>query len=203
MAKYSKIWITVIVIFVGYIFYKFFYDGTVLVKSTLDGQYYSVRNSSDKQLRADLLANIKYKFSILITNLNSDSTLKNDTAVQRLINNWNSGISIKEIGNMENDAAYVINKKYMSFCLQKSNKVTLPEINLITYVAIHELAHVMSLEIGHGSEFIQNFEFLLNYAKKINYYDKLLNEEIPLFISLKELDTSNSYCGVKLTNSIS
>ena len=104
---------------------------------------------------------------------------------------------------MESDAAYVINKKYMSFCLQKSRSPNLAEINLITYVAIHELAHIMSIEIGHGTEFIVNFEYLLDFAKGLKYYDPILKKEYPLFIHLKDLETSDSYCGVSIVNSIS
>ena len=143
------------------------------------------------------------KFKIITDNLKNDQRYSNDTAVQRLIRNYNQGITLKEIGNMENDAAYVINKKNMSFCLQKTkNGLTLEDLNLITYVGIHELAHVMSEEIGHGNEFIKNFEFLLDYSKLINYYDPLLKREIPLYIPLNKLNTERSYCGVSLENSV-
>ena len=78
----------------------------------------------------------------------------------------------------------------------------LEELNLITYVGIHELSHIMSIEIGHGTEFIQNFEFLLNYAKNLFYFDPLLKRQIPLYIPLNKLNTSDSYCGVSLENSV-
>jgi hypothetical protein len=118
-----------------------------------------------------------------------------------LIQNWNKGVSVKEIGNMETDAAYVINKKYMSFCLPE-NDGSLDDINLMTYVGIHELAHIMSYEIGHGTEFIKNFEFLLNYSKKLKYLDPLTNTYQPVYIQLDKLNTSDNYCGVKIVNSI-
>jgi predicted metal-dependent hydrolase len=144
------------------------------------------------------------KFVIITENLKNDSRYYSDINVQRLLRNWNAGVTVKEVGNMENDAAYVVNKKNMSFCLQKTkNEVVLEELNLITYVGIHELAHIMSEEIGHGSEFVKNFEFLLNYAKGILYYDPLLKRQLPLYISLNELNTSSSYCGVALKNSLS
>jgi hypothetical protein len=60
----------------------------------------------------------------------------------------------------------------------------------------------MSSEIGHGSEFIDNFEFLLSYAKNIIYYDPLLKRQVPLYIQLNKLNTSDSYCGVNLENSV-
>ena len=187
---------------VCYLIYKYIYDGTVSVKSNLDNNYYNVRNGPDKQLKADLLALIYLKLKLLVKTLSNDPVYNSSVPVKRLINNWES-VTIKEIGNMEGDAAYVINKKNMSFCLQKSsNNVNLAELNLMGYVAIHELAHVMSNEVGHGAEFVKNFEFLLDYSKEINYYDPLLQRELPLFIPLKELETKESYCGVSLKNSI-
>jgi len=202
--KFKKIITVVSILVIFYIGYKYIYDGTIDVISTIDNKNYKVRNGKDKQLKADILAILYGKFVIITENLKNDSRYYSDINVQRLLRNWNAGVTVKEVGNMENDAAYVINKKNMSFCLQKTkNEVVLDELNLITYVGIHELAHIMSEEIGHGSEFVKNFEFLLNYAKGILYYDPLLKRQLPLYISLNELNTSSSYCGVALKNSLS
>jgi predicted metal-dependent hydrolase len=199
----KQLFITIGILIAGYLFYKHIYDGTEYIRSTIDNNTYKVRKGSDQQLKADILAVLNGKFKIIINNLKNDANHFSNEAVQRLISNWENGVTIKEIGNMEKDAAYVINKKNMSFCLQKtSNQVILEELNLITYVAIHELAHIMSSEIGHGSEFIDNFEFLLSYAKNIVYYDPLLKRQLPLYIQLNKLNTSDSYCGVNLENSV-
>jgi len=200
---FNKIFITCSVLVVGLFFYKFVYDGTEKVISTIDNKVYSVRRGNDKQLRADILAVINGKFSIVVNSLMNDQLNNQRPEVQRLIQNWNSGVTIKEIGNMESDAAYVINKKNMSFCLQKrKDKLVLEDLNLITYVALHELAHIMSIEVGHGNEFIKNFEFLLNYSKQIIYFDPLLERQLPVYIQLNQLNTSDSYCGVSLENSV-
>ena len=103
---------------------------------------------------------------------------------------------------MESDAAYVINKQYMSFCLPDSINESIDNLNLMTYVGIHELAHIMSSETGHGEEFIQNFQFLLDYSKLLNYYDPILQKEVPVYIQLNKLNTADNYCGVPLINSI-
>ena len=197
---------TALVIFLCY---KYIYDGTEEYQSTIDQKFYKVRSrSSDKQKKADLLANLNNKLNIIVVNLKNDQNYNNDATVHRLINNWEKGVSIKEIGNMETDAAYVINKQYMSFCLQdtpngsSTKNTNVEDTNLMTYVAIHELAHIMSVEIGHGPEFIQNFEFLLAYAKKLKYTDPFLNKEAPLYIQLNKLNTADNYCGVSLVNSI-
>ena len=186
--------------------YQYFYDGTEYVKSNIDEKKYRVRSGNDKQHKADLLAIINLKLNIIVDTLSKDSLYYSNTPVQRLVYNWGRGVSIKEIGKMETDAAYVINKQDMSFCLQEKpeeNNKTVHDINLMTYVAIHELAHIMSNEIGHGDEFIGNFEFLLNYCKKLKFVDPFTNKETPLYIQLDQVaDTADNYCGVALVNSI-
>jgi hypothetical protein len=184
-----KLLLFIMIIFALIIFYFYIYDGTEFVKSNIDGKHYKVRKfGTNRQERADSLATLNDKLNVIVLSLRGN----NNPDVQRLIRNWSKGVSIKEIGNMETDAAYVINKQYMSFCL----KNTAGNMNLLTYVGIHELSHIMSNEIGHGSEFIKNFEFLLNYAKTLNYKGS------PLYIPLNQIKTPDNYCGVSLENSI-
>ena len=183
------------------IFYKYIYDGTDYIKSNIDNKYYRVRSTKGKEEKADLLAIMNTKLNLIVSSLSKSEHLSNGN-IQRLIQNWNKGVSIKEIGKMESDAAYVINKQYMSFCLPENTSKTLDNLNLMTYVGIHELAHIMSNETGHGDEFIQNFEFLLNHAKTLNYYDPIIKKEIPIYIQLNKLNTADNYCGVSLQNSI-
>jgi predicted metal-dependent hydrolase len=42
--------------------------------------------------------------------------------------------------------------------------------NMLTYVILHELAHVETRELGHGSEFIEKFEELLERAEKFGIW---------------------------------
>ena len=193
--------IIIIVLLFLLIFHRHIYDGTDFTKSKLDNKYYRVRSNHGKESKADLFALINMKLNLIVNNLKI-SKYNTNPNVQRLIGNWNRGVSIKEIGKMESDAAYVINKQYMSFCLPENTNESLDSINLMTYVGIHELSHIMSNETGHGDEFINNFEFLLNYAKTLEYYDPLTKKITPVYISLDKLNTSDNYCGVKLINSI-
>ena len=182
-------------------FYKYFYDGTELVQSKLDNRYYKVRSSKGREDKANLLAIMNLKLEKIVKSL-ENSQYNSNQNVQRLVENWRRGVTIKEIGKMESDAAYVINKQYMSFCLPDNTIQSLDNINLMTYVGIHELSHIMSYETGHGGEFVQNFDFLLNYAKTLQFLDPLTNTVQPLYIQLNKLNTADNYCGVPLINSI-
>jgi len=176
-------------------FYNFFYDGTQHFLSTVDNKSYKVRDPN-KQLKANLLAILNSKLGIITFSLKNNPSFNKQQNVLRLINNWESGVTLKEIGRLESDAAYVINKKHMSFCLKDFNSLDITDVNLLTYVGIHELAHIMSDEIGHGDEFKLNFKFLLDYSKGLKYN----NDQ--LYIPLNQIKTPDNYCGVSIINSI-
>ena len=199
--------IMVCILLIIIINYTYLYDDTDWFTSNVDGKAYRVRNGRTdiKQIKSNLLANLNKKLNFIIENLSNEEN--KTTEVDRLITKWNRGIVIKEIGRMETDAAYVINKKYLSLCLKNlcnytSCNNTIDNINLLTYVGIHEMAHIMSEEIGHGDEFKSNFKFLLDYSKKLNIYDPILKKEYPVYIELVKLNTPESYCGVSIINSI-
>ena len=56
------------------------------------------------------------------------------------------------------------------------------------FVAIHELHHIMSIDMGHTKEFWDNMKYLLNEASKLGIYS--------LLIILKSV----MYCGMKIDN---
>jgi predicted metal-dependent hydrolase len=200
--------IIVCILLIFIINYTYVYDDTDWFTSTLDNRKYRVRNGPEniKKMKCDLLANLKNKMDFIIYSLSKEPDINEN--INRLLNNWSRGIVIKEIGSMEPDAAYVINKQYLSICLKNfcnstnCDKYTLDNINLLTYVGIHEMAHIMSEEIGHGKEFKNNFKFLLDYSKNLKIYDPLLKDEFPVYIELSKLKTPESYCGVSIINSI-
>ena len=72
---------------------------------------------------------------------------------------------------------------------KKENEGKLIDINTLTFVAIHELAHIMTKSEGHKQIFWQNFKFLLEEAKAAKIY--------------KPVDYKNNpqpYCGMNITD---
>jgi len=167
MITINELIFVLVSILVIYIFYSYIYDGTIQQFCYIDQEYYKIRRGPDAEQRVKNLALIRKKLETIVLSLQIDSRFNKFESVKRLINHWNTGITIKEIGLLESDAAYVIDKLNMSFCLRKSpSGGELESLNLLTYVAIHELAHVMSIETGHSTEFQENFKFLLEYSKE-------------------------------------
>ena len=78
----------------------------------------------------------------------------------------------------------------IAFCLnRKKEGGQLIDLNTLTFVAIHELAHVMTKEEGHKLVFWQNFKFLLENAKEANIYQPVNYKQTP-----------KEYCGMKITD---
>jgi len=70
----------------------------------------------------------------------------------------------------EGKKSYTINKKKIYLCLRDENGDYYDE-NMLTYVAIHELAHVLCDEIGHTDKFHSIFRDLLTKATHLQLYD--------------------------------
>jgi len=70
----------------------------------------------------------------------------------------------------EGDKSYTINKKKIYLCL-KDEHGDYYDLNMLVYVAIHELSHVLCDEIGHTPKFHRIFQENLEYASKLGLYD--------------------------------
>ena len=62
-------------------------------------------------------------------------------------------------------------------------------LNTITFVALHEMAHIITKSIGHTDKFWKNFKFLLQQAIKLGIYKKVDYSANP-----------KTYCGMKVTD---
>ena len=63
-------------------------------------------------------------------------------------------------------------KEKLAFCLNTTKKGhEAIDINTLTFVALHELAHVATVEVGHTENFWRNFKFLLHEAEEIGIYN--------------------------------
>ena len=88
--------------------------------------------------------------------------------------------------------AYSENKgEKIAFCLnkKKDDNDQLIDLNTLTFVAIHELAHCMTKSEGHKQVFWQNFKFLLENAKDANIYNPVDYKKEP-----------ENYCGMTITD---
>ena len=71
----------------------------------------------------------------------------------------------------EGDSAYTENKEVITLCLKSPDTGEYYDMNTVMYVALHELAHVVSKGKGHGEEFKKNFMELLRRGALMGFYD--------------------------------
>jgi len=79
-----------------------------------------------------------------------------------------------KISVAQSDSSYTINKRSMHLCV-KDRKGKYFSKNMLMYVALHELAHVLCDEIGHTPKFHKIFDDILDKAVEIGLY----NPEVP------------------------
>lgn len=70
----------------------------------------------------------------------------------------------------DNSASFTTNKKVITLCLRSKNTDQYHKINLLTYVALHELAHVACPEEGHTQLFKDIFQRLIQVSVDAGIY---------------------------------
>lgn len=184
----SYVLIFFIVAMIIKIYYESDYFQLKCIISNVDGNTYCVRESNKLQLVADLLARITVKMKKLVKYM--EETYESHKGVKRLVNNFDPKVIVETLPTSKY-TAYSENKgQKMAFCTtttKEGNKLI--DENTLTFVAIHELAHCMTLSIGHKPEFWQNFKFLLKNAKDINIYEPIDYKNDP-----------KKYCGMTITD---
>jgi hypothetical protein len=153
-----------------------------------DGKKYCVRDGSKIQEAADLLAKVSVKMEKLVKYMGNKYPEREN--VKKLVNNFNPQKIVETLPTDEL-TAYSENKgEKLAFCLRKSKRgKQLVNEHLLTFVAIHELSHIMTKSIGHGSEFWENFKFLLINAEKAGIHqpkDYKKNSEIYCGMSIHD-----------------
>lgn len=71
----------------------------------------------------------------------------------------------------EGDASYTENKSVITLCLRDPTTNKPYDINTLMYVALHELAHVVTHTQDHTPEFKKKFAILLKRAEDLDIYD--------------------------------
>jgi hypothetical protein len=104
---------------------------------------------------------------------------KNSPTLKQVRNNFTKlNTKFGKIPLRMGDSAFTENKEIITLCLTDPDTKADYDINTIMYVALHELAHVITPEgeEEHGTEFKKNFSKLLKEASDKGIY----NPRIPI-----------------------
>jgi predicted metal-dependent hydrolase len=172
MEDFVSFFLVIVCITIFYIYLETKALAVTYVKSKSKNTFL-VRNLPDKDKAAELLNEIRDRLSKIVEHVKTQNDVEKED-VDRLVKNYRpDNISESSPGNKY--TSYSINKgEKLVFCIRsKDEHAKLVEINTMMFVAIHELAHIGSEQIGHGDEFWKNFKFLLQRAVEIKVYDPI------------------------------
>ena len=151
-----------------------------------DGHTYCVRDSDRIQESVELLAEATQRMKAVVKGLKQK--YPNDERVKRLAANFNSARIVETLPTSEYTAYSEGKGDKLAFCLRKHKyEMQLIDLNTLTFVALHELSHLMTKSIGHKQEFWDNFKFVLEYAAEIGVYDPVDYTKKP-----------SEYCGLTI-----
>ena len=189
----DKIFIVIICILIVFYVKNQYYAEVEVVYSKIDGRAYVVKSLPNKEKAADLLAKMNRRLILLVKHMieNKDGKF-NQVDVDRLNANFNPD-NISEGTDKTNYTSYSINKgEKIVFCLRsRDGKNKLVNLNTVMYVAVHELGHLMTEEIGHPASFWTNFRILLKEAITLGLYKKVDYAAKPV-----------EYCGIHIKSSV-
>lgn len=186
---FTILFIVLIALILAFLIWDTYYISEVeYVKSTVDNNEYLVRSLPDKQEAANLLANIRKKLEKTVKYLN-DNEPDNKITIQ-LLKNFRSD-KISEGSENSKYTSYSINKgEQIVFCLRSRDAdKKLVDLNTMVFVALHELAHIGTVSVGHTSEFWENFKWILKKAVKADVYVYQDFNNKPV-----------GYCGITITD---
>ena len=128
-----------------------------------------------------LLKHLKYS-----NNVNSSQSM-----ISRLLRYYNPDNLVENSPkNIEGDTSYTYNDgSTLALCLRKHNTHDLHDINTLTFVFIHELAHISIPDAGHPPKFWNAFKQLLLDSNSIGLIELVNYAQYPV-----------KYCGMTISS---
>jgi hypothetical protein len=190
----ESIIIAIFIIFI-YMFLRLNKKSLVLMEASNSGYKFLVHNDKFKKESANILSEIitrMYKLRNHLVNNKGDFPEFKDS-ISLLEQNLNQErTNIYENSPNSDYTSYSVNKgEEVVFCLKSKKTGELHKINLLMYVAIHEMAHIGCHEIGHTELFKKIFEFYAKESIKIGIYKYDDYDSNPV-----------EYCGMVLSSTI-
>jgi hypothetical protein len=163
----------------------------VSIKSNIDGKTYKVRDMPDKQQAADMMASLRLKMAKLYYHLEQKYPDKDQVKTLKANFKPDSHRFFESTPDADH-TSYSVNKgEAVHMCLRQrgSSNEELVDVNVLMFVALHEMGHMITKTIGHDAQFWNNFGWLLERAEELGIYKPTNFRSQPV-----------NYCGVKITD---
>jgi predicted metal-dependent hydrolase len=163
------------------------------IQSAVDDQKYRVLDREDKQEAADFLANLRKNIFYLESHLhqNIDKFPKQAEYIEQLHRRIQNVILSENTPDSSYTSYSVEKGEEMVFCLRSNRIGQLHDMNLLMYVALHEMSHVACPSEQHNPPFYDIFIFLQKEAINLGIYKHMEYDINP-----------HEYCGVTLKENL-
>lgn len=179
----------------------------IYIQSDIDSAQYMVRNQKDRKQAANMLARLKANIHGITSYMNAK--LDNPKYAEQprykefkpyilQLKDKIRDVIVKESASNTVYTSYTVNKgEQIIFCIRSKaistilNSSDIHDLNLIMYVALHEISHVACPEYHHTPLFKKIFRFICEEAIEMGIYKK-----IEFNVTPKE------YCGMKINDTI-
>jgi len=171
---------------------RIYYDSDAFnlkcIIASKDGNTYCVREREKLELAANLLADVTQKMKDMVAYMKQKHP--EDPRTIRLVEGFNPK-KVSETLPTSELTAYSENKgEKLAFCLNTTKEGNrLIDLSTLTFVALHEISHIMTESVGHKQDFWQNFKWVLQNAKEAGIYDPVDYKKKP-----------QEYCGMKIND---
>lgn len=183
----------IMVLTLAYYFGSLSDSEAVYMKSDLTNEKYLIQNFPDKDEAIYMLGTVHKKIFALRDHLSKN--IKSYPEYKAYIEQFCEriqGVILQENPPDGSYTSYTDNKgEKIALCIRSRKDKQLHDMNLVTYVVIHELAHVACPEKHHTELFKKIFIFLLKVSIDIGIY--------------KEVDYSinpHEYCGISIRENL-
>ena len=156
-----------------------------VLKSSNDNRKYRLLDLPGKEKCMEILVQLNKNVIQLLSYVKDEDR----EGIKDLLDNYRPD-SLCE--NLENRSlqAYSLNKgEEICLCLREPDDELkiIDDMNTLMFVLVHELAHLMTDDIGHTNKFWNNMAYLLKKSSEINLYNPINYKNSPVM-----------YCGVKI-----
>lgn len=187
---FGYVFIVLVIIAIIYAYVSASQEEVEYVKSSLDGKDYLVQKMDNSKDAANVIASVTADMVSLVKHM--AAKFPDDPDVKRLVDNFDPA-AVSEGSATSGYTSYTVDKgAKMVMCVRQDDEAgTLVDKNVVLYVAIHELGHVMTSQVGHTDMFWSNNKRLLKEAIEQGIYKKTDFSKAPA-----------PYCGIKIKSSI-
>lgn len=177
------------------------YANRKYVKSSIDGKLYQIVSSFDGGNNAadvlaklnDFLVNVIKHMKTKYVDTNDPKTAKQREYTQRLLDLYNPDVLREHNPSGTTNTSYVTNKgDEIGFCLRekRTGRFDFHQFEILKFVALHEISHIVTVGYGHDTDFWENFKFIANEAVSAGLYTPVDYSKNPVEYCALEINYS-------------